>query len=112
MARRQRLSLFERLKNGLEEGIAHARGEEQLPEKKVSLPLPPQPRDYDPEDIRALRTRLRLRQAEFSQIFLVSVKTVQSWEQGTRSPSKAATRLLQVLEDPGALESLHELASR
>jgi putative transcriptional regulator len=111
MAKKVRPRLFERLKQGLEEGIAHARGEIELVTRKVSTSLPPPPRAYGPADVAAVRERLRMGQVEFALIFCVSAKTVQSWEQGVRSPSPAATRLLQVLEDPKAMESLRELST-
>jgi DNA-binding transcriptional regulator YiaG len=109
MPRKQRPRLFERLKQGLEEGARHARGELQLVEESIALPLPPPSQEYGPAEVKAIRERLGLGQVEFATIFLVSPKTVQSWEQGTRSPSPAASRLLQVLERPGALERLREL---
>jgi putative transcriptional regulator len=40
-------------------------------------------------------------QAVFAGVLNVSTKTVQSWEQGTRTPSQAALRLIQVFrQDP------------
>jgi hypothetical protein len=38
-------------------------------------------------------------QGVFARLLNVSVKTVQSWEQGERKPSHAALRLLQVLAE-------------
>ena len=35
-------------------------------------------------------------QAVFARLLNVSTKTVQSWEQGTRKPSRAALRLIQI----------------
>ena len=60
MTKKQRPRLFERLKQGLEEGIAHARGEIQLVTRKVSSSLPPPPRAYRPADVVALRERLHI----------------------------------------------------
>jgi transcriptional regulator with XRE-family HTH domain len=37
-------------------------------------------------------------QAVFAQLLNVSTKTVQSWEQGSRKPSQASLRLIQILE--------------
>jgi transcriptional regulator with XRE-family HTH domain len=40
-------------------------------------------------------------QSAFARLLNVSTKTVQSWEQGTRKPSQATLRLIQVLgQDP------------
>jgi putative transcriptional regulator len=38
-------------------------------------------------------------QAFFARLFNVSPKTVQSWEQGQRTPSQAAQRMLQVFQE-------------
>lgn len=48
-------------------------------------------------DISAIRTRLRLSQPVFASILNVPVATARSWEQGTRSPSGAALRLLELV---------------
>lgn len=109
---KKRARLFERLSRGLQEGIAHERGEIELRETRHQVPLPPLRREYGPEEVRSIRERLGMGQCLFATIFLVSVKTVQSWEQGTRSPSPAASRLLQLIEDPGARIRLQELAAQ
>ena len=64
------------------------------------------PPAYDAEHIRRLRTDLGFSQAYFSLILNVSPKTVQSWEQSTRTPNGAAARLLQLIERPHLLDSL------
>lgn len=37
---------------------------------------------------------------------MVSVKTLQSWEQGARKPSRATMRLLQVFDQPDEFAAL------
>src|SRR5258708_6526546 len=96
--------LFERLKTGLVEGIDHARGERQLRVSEVSVPDPPPP--YGAEEVRTIRSRLRLSQPGFARLLHVSSKTVQSWEQGARRPSQAAARLLQFIDRPELLAHL------
>jgi len=71
-------------------------------------PLKPPP-EYSAEHIRALRTGLGFSQSYFSKILNVSPKTVQSWEQGTRTPNGAAARLLQLIEHPHLLNTLLHL---
>lgn len=44
----------------------------------------------------SLRQRFGLSQPAFASVLNVSLKTLQSWEQGNRRPSQAALRLLQV----------------
>jgi putative transcriptional regulator len=98
--RTERPSLFERLRAGLEEGIQFARGERDL----RTTALPASPPDLDAQAVRRLRRRCRMSQGVFARLLNVSVKTVQSWEQGERKPSQAALRLLQVLaERPDAV---------
>jgi putative transcriptional regulator len=98
MAMKNRKSLFERLKAGLEEGIAHARGELTL--KTVDVPDPPP--EIDAKTLMALRTEAAMSQAVFAKVLYVSPKTVQSWEQGDRVPSMASRRLIQIFaEEPG-----------
>jgi len=45
-------------------------------------------------DVRALRKRLGLSQSQFARRYLLSVRTVQQWEQEQREPSEPARVLL------------------
>lgn len=104
-------TLFERLKKGLEEGIAYERGERTLRVTEVVIPDPPQ--SYGAEDVRRIRMRMRMSQAGFARLLQVSNKTVQSWEQGTRRPQQSSARLLQFIEHPDLLAALaHDRAER
>ena len=60
-------------------------------------------------DVKALRERIGLTQAEFSTMIGVSIKTLQNWEQGRREPEGPAKALLRVVEkEPQAvLKALH-----
>jgi putative transcriptional regulator len=98
-----RAALAQRLKKGLLEGIGHARGERTLQTHLVSVP---EGRDYSGEDVVALRQRYGLSQASFARYLMVSVKTLQSWEQGARKPSRATMRLLQVFDQPDEFAAL------
>ncbi len=49
-------------------------------------------------DVRAIRARLGLSQAEFARRFGFSVRTVQQWEQGRAVPDRPARILLRVIE--------------
>jgi putative transcriptional regulator len=89
-----RQSRFERLRSGLEEGIRFARGELAL----RTTVLPGKPPELLARDVLALRHRLSMSQGFFARTLNVSAKTVQSWEQGSRKPSQAALRLLQILD--------------
>ena len=57
-------------------------------------------------DVKALRERIGLTQAEFSTMIGVSIKTLQNWEQGRREPEGPAKALLRVVEkEPQAVMS-------
>jgi putative transcriptional regulator len=49
-------------------------------------------------DVKAIRDRLHLSQAEFSRRFRLSLKTVQDWEQGRFEPDQASRTLLRLIE--------------
>ena len=58
-----------------------------------------------PEQVRALRARLGLTQAQFARRFGFTLDTVQQYEQGRRRPSGPASTLLRVIKaDPDAVE--------
>jgi len=100
MATKARKPFFERLKTGLEEGIAHARGELTLKTVKA----PEAPPEIDAKTLVALRERAEMSQAVFAKLLFVSPKTVQSWEQGVRVPSNASRRLIHIFaEQPGVV---------
>ena len=57
-----------------------------------------------PAQVRALRTRLGLSQAQFALRFGFTIDTVQQYEQGRRTPSGPASTLLRVIDaDPEAV---------
>ena len=100
MTAKRRKPLFERLKQGLEEGIAHVQGELTL----RTVEVPEEPPEIDAKTLAALRTQASMSQAVFAKLLNVSTKTLQSWEQGVRQPSDASRRLIQVFrEEPGML---------
>lgn len=89
-----RKPLAERLKTSLEEAIRHARGEITL--KTTVVELPDEPPEIDAPTLVAIRDQSRMSQAVFARLLNVSPKTVQSWEQGVRTPSHASRRLIQI----------------
>ena len=65
---------------------------------------------FEPEDIKAIRSKLSMSQSEFAFMIGVSVATLQNWEQGCRTPGGPARALLKIAaENPEAL--LHALSS-
>ena len=90
----KRLPVAEQIRKGLEEAIQHARGEITL--KTAVVELPDEPPEIDAPTLVAIRDQSRMSQAVFARLLNVSSKTVQSWEQGLRTPSHAARRLIQI----------------
>ncbi len=100
MKARIRKPFAERLQAGLEEMLAHARGELTL-KTIVHLDSPP---EIDAKTLVALRTESEMSQAVFAEVLSTSTKTIQSWEQGVRVPSRASRRLIQIfVEQPEAV---------
>ncbi len=87
------MSVFDQIKTGLKECLAHAEGDLTL----VTIPVPAPPPKATPRKIAALRRDLRMSQSVFAATLNVSIKTVQSWEQGLRAPNQASLRLLQII---------------
>lgn len=88
----------------LEEAILALRSGAELRTTRVfTLPEPPK---FDGGRLVALRERLQMSQYGFADYLNVSVKAVQSWEQGVRRPNGAALRLLQVIEDPAVFSQM------
>jgi len=101
--KKNRPPLFERLEKALDDGLRYARGEIQL--KTTSVLIPDPPKSLTPEQIRSLRLKLHFSQSAFAKLLVVSPKTIQSWEQGNRTPTGSASRLLQLLESPDMVKS-------
>ena len=101
----KRLSVADQIRKGLTESIRHAKGEITL--KTTVVKLPDRPPEVVAGELTKLRTGHRMSQAVFARVLNVDPKTVQSWEQGTRKPSQAALRLIQVFQrDPEGLLQL------
>jgi len=105
----EELSVFQQIMQGLEDGIAHSRG--QLSLRTTTLPAPPPPASA--RRVAALRRKLGMSQSVFAATLNVSPKLVQSWEQGLRRPLRGDLRLIQILEkDPGIVRALFGYRSR
>jgi putative transcriptional regulator len=74
----------------MQEVEAHARGRSALPVRYIQIP--------EQLDVRAIRGRLGLSQAEFAKRFAVSQRSLQEWEQGRRQPEGAVRAYLTVIE--------------
>lgn len=90
-------TLADDIEQGLKSAIAYVQGErEGVREHVVQVPQ---------VDVKSLRQRLGMTQQEFARKFLFSVRSLQNWEQGRRSPEGPARILLTVIErDPEAVQ--------
>ena len=73
---------------GIKEVKAFKKGNIKLKTTKLSEPSPPL----------KIRQKLKLSQMAFANLMGVSVRTLQDWEQGRRSPKGPAKSLLRVAE--------------
>ena len=78
------------IRRGLEEAIAYAEGRADLSKYRVHVPKT--------VDVKAIRTRLGMSQAEFAIRFGFSINTLRHWEQGKRQPEGAARAYLRVID--------------
>jgi putative transcriptional regulator len=53
---------------------------------------------YGPDDVRRVRSLLRMSQVVFARFLSVEPNTVRSWEQGSRPPSAIARRFMGEIE--------------
>lgn len=100
----KRPPLGKRLAQALDDVLQYEKGRKKLQTTEYFLPEPPP--TFDARRIAALRTRLRLTQLEFSRLLGVSINSVESWEQGLRTPGGNASRLLQFIESPDLLPAM------
>lgn len=82
---------------GIREVKSFKAGQTQLVTRKLS----------EPANARTIRETLNLSQIAFAALMGVSVRTLQDWEQGRRSPSGPAKALLRIAEqNPDAFLAL------
>jgi len=56
-----------------------------------------------PVDVKAIRKRIKMSQAEFSMAYGISKRALQEWEQGGRQPDSAARAYLTVISKEPAM---------
>jgi putative transcriptional regulator len=74
------------LVEGMNLVLAHQRGEVEL-EQVLPKPI----------DVKAIRRRVKMSQAEFARAYGISKRALQEWEQGGRQPDSAARAYLTVI---------------
>ena len=78
--------------------VDHVEGKVALPMRYIEIP--------EDVDVKAIRSRLGLSQAEFSRSYAISQRSLQEWEQGRRRPDGAVRAYLTVIErNPKAVEA-------
>ena len=83
-------ALFEELQESIREVGAHLRDERALPADQIHFVAEPDPRE--------IRSSLGVNQEVFASLLGISVRTLQNWEQGRRSPQGPALKLLQIAQ--------------
>lgn len=78
---------FESIKAGLNDAIAHAKGNRN---KAVV-------HEFTPLDVKAVRSKVGMSQREFAASFGISLGTLRHWERGDRQPHGPARVLLNVV---------------
>jgi putative transcriptional regulator len=80
---------------GLKQAVAHERGEIKLRTTIRELP-PPAPK-WTSTKVKKLRIETyHMSQPQFAALLNVKVPTVRAWEQGQKTPSGSAARLLEI----------------
>ncbi len=60
---------------------------------------------FEPADVKGIRQKFGMTQQQFADFLMISVRTLQKWEQGERGPDGAAHTLLRVMEkEPEAVK--------
>jgi len=104
VAVRKRQTVGESIIQGLNDAIAWTRGES--PDVRVTLVQVPK------VDVRKIRTKMRLSQAEFATKFGIPPATLRNWEQGRSRPDAPTRVLLAVIaKHPEAVEDVLRKAS-
>lgn len=87
--------LFNELVESLNQAAEHAEGKRKL--KTTKFPLPP--KAVSRNDIVRLRRKMKWSQMFLARGLNVSVKTVQAWEQGLRTPAGPTLKLLEIAKE-------------
>lgn len=82
------------LLQSLRDHADHLAGKKKLTLRTTALVLPRQVKAIKPKEIVVIRQKLNVSQPVFAALLNVPLTTARSWEQGKRTPSGAALRLL------------------
>ncbi len=85
--RRTKMGLV--LEQSAKEILAHVKGDARLPMRRIVL--------ADEVDVKRIRTKTGMSQAEFARAFCINPRTLQEWEQGRRKPDATTRAYLAVI---------------
>jgi putative transcriptional regulator len=85
--RRTKLGLT--LEQSAKEILAHMKGQTRFPARRIVLP--------DEVDVKRIRSKAGMSQAEFARAFCINPRTLQEWEQGRRKPDATTRAYLAVI---------------
>jgi len=85
--RRTRLGMA--LEQSAREILAHVKGEKRFSARRIVLP--------DEVDVKRIRSKAGMSQAEFARAFCINPRTLQEWEQGRRKPDATTRAYLAVI---------------
>lgn len=88
--------MYNELMMSIGEAIEDAQSTEKKLQRRVVTVIPV--KEYNAEEIKAIRKETGLSQKLFASYLGVSNKTVEAWETGTNQPSGAARRILHMME--------------
>ena len=86
---KRRTKLGMELERSAREILAHVKGGVKLPAWRIALP--------DEVDVKRIRTKAGMSQAEFARMFCINPRTLQEWEQGRRKPDATTRAYLAVI---------------
>ena len=86
---KRRTELGMELERSAKEILAHVKGDVRLPTRRIVLP--------DEVDVKRIRTKAGMSQAEFARMFCINPRTLQEWEQGRRRPDATTRAYLAVI---------------
>ena len=89
MIKNKHSKMGKRLIAAVKEVVDHVEGRAALPMRYVEVP--------EDVDVRAVRSKLGLSQAEFSRRYALRPRSLQEWEQGRRRPESAVRAYLTVI---------------
>lgn len=93
------MSIFDELQTSLHEAVEIKQGKAQ----------PSRVTRHEVADVKAIRDKLHVSQAEFAKAMGTSVDTIKSWETKRRNPTGLAAKVLATIQDNPAF--FNELAS-